>query len=278
MRGRVVLCALALASGALAKPPPPAPTWADWVGDWEGKLRWTSCTADGAASATLPLEASEGAVAIDLGPAGGGLGALSLVEDNAGWVGQNGDVTVHVAHRAGKLELAIDLDSGCQVRGTLQRASSGIAACDRLAAWARIEARCTKLVKPPLENQARLARQRASWASAAGEARTKLAAQCEARATKVEAELVDAGCAPNPDPAIGMRGAECRALAQAATRLGRCASVPTDLATLISQEASALVGAAQQASTAELPYVEVQCKRVRERIAQTVQQSGCPLM
>ncbi len=277
MRRRVVLGALAIASGALARPAP-APTWADWVGEWQGKLRWTSCTADGAPQATLPIEATDGAVAIDLAPAGGGLGATSLVEDNAGWLGQNGDVTVRLAHRAGKLALAIDLDSGCQIRGELARATSGIAACDRLAAWTSIEARCTKLVKPALENEARLARQRATWLEARGDARTKLGAQCDARASKVETELVDAGCAPNPDPAIGMKGAECRALAQAASRLGRCASVPTDLATLIAQEASALVGAAQQATTAEMPYVEVQCKRVRERIAQTVQQSGCPLM
>ena len=72
--------------------------------------------------------------------------------------------------------------------------------------------------------------------------------------------------------------AECRALAQATARLARCAGVPPDLASIISQEASALVGAAQQASKAELPYVEGQCRHVRDQIAQTVQQSGCPLM
>jgi hypothetical protein len=267
--------ALAIAGGAIAAPPAAPISWADWVGDWQGKLEWKSCTADGARTATLPLEATDGAVAIDLANAGDALGALSLVEDGAGWMGQNGDVRVHISRKADKLELAVDLESGCQVRGELRRESSGIAACDRLATWARIEARCTKLVKPPLENEARLARQRASWAKAD---RSKLSAQCEARASKVETELVDVGCAPSPDPAIGMNGAECRALAQAATRLGRCAAVPSDLATLIAQEAQALVGAAQQASKAELPYVEVQCKRVRERITQTVQQSGCPVM
>jgi len=263
----VVLCALTASARA--------DSWADWIGDWHGKLSWKGCTADGAGSATLPFEASDGAVSIDLTNAGDGLLPMSLVEDSAGWAGQSGDVTVHITHKNDKLSLAVDLDSGCQARGELRRDTSGIAACDQLVAWARIEARCTKLVKPPLENEARLARQRATWGKAD---RTKLAAQCEARASKVETELVDAGCAPNPDPTIGMRGAECRALAQAATRLGRCSAVPSDLATLITQEAGALVGAAQQASKAELPYVEVQCKRVRERITQTVQQSGCPVM
>jgi hypothetical protein len=44
------------------------------------------------------------------------------------------------------------------VHGTLRRPSTGIAACDRLAGWARVEARCTKLTKPALENVARLVR------------------------------------------------------------------------------------------------------------------------
>jgi hypothetical protein len=274
VRRTLVVLGLVIAAAPAAR----ADSWADWIGDWHGKLSWKGCTADGAPSATLPFEATDGAVAIDLANAGDGLSMMSLVEDGAGWVGQNGDVTVHVSRKNDRLDLAVDLDSGCQARGALHRDTSGIAACDQLATWARIEARCTKLVKPPLENEARVVRQRASWAKATGDARTKLGAQCEARASKVETELVDAGCAPSPDPTIGMSGAECRALVQAATRLGRCASVPTDLATLISQEAQALVGAAQQASKAELPYVEVQCKRVRERITQTVQQSGCPVM
>ena len=65
---------------------------------------------------------------------------------------------------------------------------------------------------------------------------------------------------------------------KAASRLARCPSVPSDLATIIEQQASALVGAAQHARDVELPYVEGQCKRVRDQITLTVQQSGCPLM
>jgi hypothetical protein len=269
---RFVVVLLFLSGEALA-----GPTWADWVGDWQGKLRWTGCASDSTTEASLPLEATDGAVAIDLSSAGGGLATFSLVEDNAGWLAKDGDATVHVSRpRADALELAIDLDSGCQVRGTLHRASIGIAACDRLAAWARVEARCTKLVKPPRENAARLARQRESWAKVAAPERAKIGAQCEARATRVETELVDAGCAP--DATLGMHGAECRALAQSASRLSRCPSVPSDLAKIIEDEASALVGAAQHARDAELPYVEGQCRRVRDQITQTVQQSGCPLM
>src|SRR5262249_53150354 len=153
---------------------------------------------------------------------------LSLVEDGTGWAGQKGDVSVRLARKADAIELAVDIDSGCQLRGTLKRATVGISACDRLDAWARIEARCTKLSKPPLESIARLVRQRESWTKAKGEARGKLAAQCDARADKVELELVDAGCAPNPDPSVGLNGAECRALQQTWARLGKCTNLPPD--------------------------------------------------
>src|SRR5690242_15254649 len=168
MRRAVVAGALAVAAAALAKPAAPTtPGWGDWVGDYSGKLAWASCTADGEGSATLPLEATDGTVTIDLTPAGGALESFTLVEDKLGWAAHEGDVTLHIARpKADTIELAIDLESGCQVRGTLKRPSTGIAACDRLAGWARIEAHCTKLVRPALENAARLVRQRKTWLSA----------------------------------------------------------------------------------------------------------------
>src|SRR5262245_25894785 len=188
-------------------------------------------------------------MAVDLSPAGSVLPQLSLVEETDGWTGQQGDVTLHLrrgkSDKTGdKLELAIDLDSGCQVRGTLTRTSVGIAACDRLAGWARIESHCTKLSRPPLENAARLARQRAQWRKARGDDRAKLAAQCTARSTKVEQELVDIGCAPNPDPAIGMHGAECQALRGIAGRLNRCGNLPSDQRDAYAREVLVLVAAA----------------------------------
>lgn len=277
MRRPVVLLILAAASGALATPAPQPVTWADWVGDWDGKLKWTSCTADGADRASLALDALDGAVSIDLTPAGSALPAISLSEDGDGWLGQQGDVTVHVKRaKADKLELAVDLDSGCQVRGTLSRASVGIAACDRLAAWARIESHCTKLSRPPLENAARLARQRAAWRKARGDDRTKLAAQCTARSAKVEQELIDIGCAPNPDPAIGMRGAECQALRGMAGRVSRCANLPSDQRDAYAREVLVLLAAAQGADKASLPVVDAECKRERDKLFAIAQQVGCP--
>jgi len=192
---------LACATGALARPAASAaPTWADFVGDWEGKLKWTSCTTDGEPAATFAVDATNGAIAVDLSGAAPGLGPVALADDNGALVGKDADATVHLTRppRADALELAIDLDSGCAARATLHRETVGIAACDRLAAWSQIESRCTKLKRPALENPARLARQRAKWRKAEGDDRTELAEQCEGRAAKVEAELAEAGCAPKP--------------------------------------------------------------------------------
>ncbi|MBV8761349.1 MAG: hypothetical protein JO257_28890 [Deltaproteobacteria bacterium] len=278
MRRAVLVGSLAVTAVALAKPPETheLPKWGDWVGEYTGKLAWSSCTAEGEGSATLAVDASDGQVAIDLTPAGGSLEPITLLEDNGAWIGQHGDVSVHLAHpRPDTLDLAIDLDSGCQVRSSLKRASTGIASCDRLAGWARIEQRCTKLTKPPLENQSRLAHQRATWLAAKGDARTKLAAQCDARAQKVELELVDAGCAPNPDPTIGLRAAECTALRVSASKLSRCRNLPPDVEIALEQEASGLVSAAQSADSAVLHEVETECRALRARIVAASQQSGC---
>jgi hypothetical protein len=273
---KLAVVVLAMASGALASPPA-ATTWADWVGDWQGKLKWAGCVTDGAASATLPVEAIDGAVKIDLGAAGGGLGQLSLLEDNGGWLAQTGDVNVRVTRpKADALDVDVALDSGCQLHAALRRPTIGIPACDRLEGWARVESRCTKLAGPRLEEMARLAHQRATWTKVTGGERAKIAAQCEARAQKVEEELIDSGCAPNPDPEVGLRGTECQALLHSTQRFARCANVQADLAAVISQQAFALVGATQKASEAELQHLESECRRVRDRIARVAQQSNCP--
>jgi hypothetical protein len=279
MRRVVLLLVSAIAGGADAAPAaPPATAWADWVGDWTGKLTWTGCTSDGAPSATLSIDASDGAMAIDLAPAGVALGAMSLIDDGGNWMGQQADVTVRVSRATtGVLDVAVELDSGCRMRGALKRTSTGIAACDRLVGWARVEARCTKLVRPPLEVAPRLARQRETWSSAKGVTeRSKIAAQCETRASRVEAQLVDAGCAPYPDPEIGIRGAQCQAVRQIAARFARCSAPEADLKAVVSQAAAQLSAAVQTADGATLPMVEAQCRELSKRIATESRIYGCP--
>ena len=203
---------------------------------------------------------------------------MTLVEDNDGWSGRNGDVTIHLVHTSTGLDLAVELESGCAVHGSLARASVGIASCDALDAWARIENRCTKLARPRLESVARLVRQHVAWSKASGETRTKIAAQCKARAAKVAAELVDAGCAPNPDPPVATRAPECAALVRTAARASRCGTLPFDVATSLVHDANQLASAIEGTETdASLRIVERQCHRMRDQIAVTAQQSGCSL-
>ncbi|MFT3691770.1 MAG: hypothetical protein QM831_01430 [Kofleriaceae bacterium] len=262
---------------AHAAPAPQQLPWADWVGDWEGKLKWAGCTIDGEPNASIPFDAIDGAIAIDLTPAGGALSAMSLVEDNAGWLGQRGDVTVKIARHDAALDLAVELESGCTVHGRLSRASVGIPACDALDGWARIEERCSKLTKPRLESSSRLIKQRAEWQKARGDARTTLAQQCKARASKVEAELADVGCAPDPNP-VATRGPECLALKRTAAAISRCSTLPFDLATSMVHDANQLASAVAGAETdTSLKVVEKQCKQMRTQITEAAQQAGCAL-
>ena len=269
---------LAVENGSEADPAasPPVVPWSDWVGEWQGKLKWDSCTGDGEPRATIHVDAADGVLIVDLAPAGSALPALTLVDDKGGLAGTRGDVSARLDRKKDTLDLAVSLESGCEVHGSLTRSSVGIASCDRLAGWARIEAQCTKLSKPPLENPARVARQRAEWTKATADARTKLAAQCTARASKLETALIDAGCAPHPDPAIGLRGAECQALRTSNARLARYTSVPYDMRQAIERDVVVVVAAAQGADQASMPFVEAKCKSVREELNAIALQAGCP--
>ena len=263
-----------LAGAAVAGPPAPAPaTWADWVGDWSGKLRWTGCTTSGAATAKLPIDAVDGAMSIDLAPAGAALASFGLVEDDHGWAAQQADVSVGLARRGDAVELAVRFDSGCALTASLQRATTGLAACDRLAALARIESKCTKLAAAPLEDPTALARERDGWRKARGGARGTLGEQCALRASRVETELVDAGCAPHADPLIGVRAQSCLALAQVASKLLRCARFPRDAAQVMLQ----LAAAAETADAASLPIVERQCRDMQQQAAAAAARFSCAL-
>lgn len=279
MRLAWVAAALAML-GARADAAPPRASWADWIGDWDGKLAWSGCTVDGEPAATIAIDATDGALSIDLGSAGGALSIVPLAAGSGGgWSGRAGDVVARVARSpsgASGIELAVELDSGCAMHGSLRRASVGIAACDELVAWARIEGRCTRLVKPALEDVARVAHQRAEWAKSPADARGRLAAQCKARASKVEAELGAVGCAPDPDGPAATEFPECNALQLAAAKIARCQTLAFDVATMLVHEAHELVVETTLATSDRArAMVEAQCRDMRDLIAHAVRQGGC---
>ena len=250
-----------------AAPDIPSATWADWVGSYRGTLAWRDCAIAGSASAILALDAADGVLSIDLAPARPGLRAMSLVAEDGAWSAQQGDVKLKITRRADRLELVVELDSGCRMTARLQRASTGVASCDRLVAWSRVESRCTKLRDAPLEDAGKVAGTK--W-------RVADANSCAARAAKLEASLVDVGCAPYPDPLIGVRARECLELASESAKLSRCGNVPADLKDAVVFDAGALASAAQSADRATLPYVERQCRDAKATIVALATRFGCP--
>ena len=136
-RGVVLIVLAGVAVRADAAPV----TWADVVGEYRGRLAWKDCNTPGAKQATVALDAIDGALAIDLTRAGGGLRTFSLALDDdatSAWSAQDADVTVQVSRtRANTIALAIEIGDHCQVRGTLARTTTSVEACDRVVAWSR---------------------------------------------------------------------------------------------------------------------------------------------
>ncbi len=267
MRVSIVAIGLLVAGSARAAPDPKPSTWADWAGSYQGSLTWSSCSVAGAKMVSLPLDFVDGVATIDLSSTRPGMRALTLIEDEHGLAGRQGDVAV-VLHRprADRLVLAIDLDSGCMVRGTLARNSTSVASCDHLIGWARIDAKCTKHLTPTEDLANLLA---TAW-------KPGDAARCTSRAAALEHHLVETGCAPHPDPMIGVRSPDCLDLSQVAGRISRCGTVLPDLKQVVVSLASSVVSAAQTADRSTLPMVEQQCRDVRAELIAIATKFGCP--
>jgi hypothetical protein len=258
----------AVALAAPARKPPPS--WADWVGTYEGKLSWKACSAAGEKTAAIPLVAIDGAMAIDLAPAHAGLRTVSLVEGDAVWSAQQGDFMLAIKRpRANAIDLTVELSSGCTLKAQLRRTTTNVAACDRLLGWARIEASCSKLPAGATEDLGKLAVTK--W-------RKTDAASCTTRADKLERSLVDAGCAPHPDPLVGVRAPACLALADATSRLDRCASVPPNVKKVFVLQGQATVSASQTAEASELAVVEAECRDLRTTVIAVGTQFRCTNM
>lgn len=238
-------------------------TWADWVGDYTGKLAWTSCSAPGAKTATASIDAIDGALVIDLARAGGGLRDLALAEDPEAetLAAQQGDVTLTITRiRPGTIALTIDLASGCAVRGTLARASTRVAACDRAVALARIEKACTKLAGPPQGLAIK------KWKAADTE-------RCTRSAEAIATAVTDAGCMPVPDPAGTLVGAQCRQMVNEAQALKRCPNAPPEY-TLI---ADRLIALARPVMAASRQLVNASCEEGHQMLVELAAYAHCPL-
>lgn len=257
---RSAIAAVLAATPAIAAPR----TWDAWVGDYRGTLVWRQCTAPGEKVVAIAIDAVDGAIAVDLTSAGAALRRVSLQQDAAAYVAQDGDLSVTVAqNKPNTIDLVIAYDSGCTARGQLARARTGVPACDALVGWTRIANACTKaaIASEPIA---------IAW-------KKSDAPRCTARADRLALAMIDAGCAPHPDPQIGTRAPTCRALADATAKLARCGRVPREIMQRLSTNASALVAAAQTAEASTRAFVEQQCKDARTEIAGTAVQFQCHL-
>lgn len=254
---------LAIVVLGLARPASADVTWADWVGDYTGKLAWTGCIAPGAKTATVAIDAVDGALTIDLVRAGGGLRDLSLAEDPEAetLAAKQGDVTLAIARtRPGTIALSIDLASGCAVRGTLVRKSTAVAACDRAVALARIEKACTKLAGPPHE----LVIKKVKAADAE---------RCTRSGDAIATAVTDAACMPVPDPAGTLVGAQCRQMVNEAEALKRCPNAPPDYTVI----ADRLIALARPAMAASRQVVNASCEEGHQMLVELASYVHCPL-
>lgn len=274
MKRAIVALGLAVAFGAAAEATP-RPRWSDWVGDYTGKLAWPGCTTKGEKTATLALDAVDGALSIDLTPAGGGLRPMSLVEDGATWTAQQGDVKLTIVRpQRDAIELTVELGTDCVLRSILRRASTKIAACDQLVAWVRIEAACTKRVAAALEDPAALAKERATWNKPR---KARVAEQCATRASKVEASLVDVGCAPDPLPPSMVRAPDCARFVDAARTFQQCPLALPAVKAQALTDAASLLATCGTADDAALRVLSEKCRDAYVRLSRIATHSRCPL-
>lgn len=264
-----------VAAGIAARVEAAPVTWADVVGEYRGRLAWKGCNTPGAKRVTVALDATDGALAIDLKPAGGGLRAFSLALDDdatAAWSAQDADVEVRVSRvRPNTILLVIAIGDRCEVRGTLTRATTSVEACDRVVAWSRIEQRCTKRTGAPLEDAKALGLERAVWTKRPKGAAAKT---CGARADKLATAMIEAGCAPVDDPAALQLSPSCARLRAQTSRVARCTTAPPELVQLARSLATFAVPVPDAASR---PVASETCDEALALLAQRAKQARCPL-
>ncbi len=215
----VVAVVALVAAPAAASPLEPA----DLVGTWRGTARWTGCSVAGHAAVALPIAWRDGTYVIDLAPARDDLGEILLAPDGDGFTGHRDDLQVRFAPR-GAPTLTLTSSADCTARLALTRASSGIAACDRVVALAAIEATCPAAGDPRAARQAAVASRAASWSRLRGARQRAAAAACTTEADGLADALTVAGCLPQATTGPVTVPA-CDAYLAALPRYARCPGV-----------------------------------------------------
>jgi hypothetical protein len=165
------------------------------VGRYQGKLTWSHCDPPGAKAPIVALTPIDSRLELDVSAARDGLSPIVIAGDAHQLTGTAADVTATLTFSGKKTELVITLESGCTAKGAVKRIGAGIAACDELAALARVEAGCGAVAADArLEDVAAIDAELPAWAKTKGTARQKARAACEVRVAALRPTLVDAAC------------------------------------------------------------------------------------
>jgi hypothetical protein len=170
--------------------------WADgkvetYVGTWSGKVTSKGCTSDATAKIELEVALTSGGGLRSSGDVlEDGLGDLDWTIGKSGLSASRTGLTGSLAIKGNAAKLSVKTDGGCSIKGTLKRATSGIADCDRLLALATIASQCTAL---PSETRGKsLSDARGAWSGwqkLKGKKKTAQGAQCRADADALASQV-----------------------------------------------------------------------------------------
>jgi hypothetical protein len=247
------------------------------AGRYDLKLAWKGCAPAGAKTATVELSPIDSRLELDLGPARAGLPVIVVAGDAVTLTGTSADVTATLTWGKRGVAIAIELASGCRARGTAKRQSSTIAACDRLAALARLERGCGAIAPDArTEDVAAIDAQRPAWARLSGKTkRADAEAACAHRVAVLEPPLVDAACLAVPADEAPTLIEECRDLAARIDRYSRCRTLPADARTRLREMLGTISVSVIGADPDEQYLARQACLRQRETLDQLAPYLHC---
>lgn len=247
------------------------------VGRYQGKLTWTHCDPPGAKAPTVALTPIDSRLELDISTARDGLSPIVIAGDAHQLTGTAADVTATLTFTAKKTELAITMESGCSAKGTVKRIGSGIAACDELAALARVEAGCGAVAADArLEDVAAIDADLPAWAKTKGTGKQKARAACEVRVAALRPSLVDAAClavAADDQPTLLP---ECRDLAAKVNQLMNCRTIDARGKAALRDMLPNIHVEVVHTDASSISVARQQCLRQKEAIDKLMPQLGCP--
>jgi len=267
---KAVIVLVALTTVAHADP-------AKWVGSWTGKVTSKGCTDDGTKSVTLDVAVtsqdglrSNGDLLED------GLGDLDWAADGANLTGNREGLKASLTASKKGAKLALTTDGGCKIKGTLVRATSGIADCDRLMALATTESQCPSMSSDT--RGAKLDTAKASWKvwlKLRGKKRTAQAKQCKVDADVIAGEIASCGSGG------GVTGiVECDDYLHTLDVLQQCSKMPDAAKQGMGQAADAIkqsIDAWKQSGSGQAGHdaLSESCKSGADAVRQAITAVGC---